>query len=174
VNVEDETISSTSSYHQYANTKVFNLDHEVSVKVKGVKSGFTYYLSRDNNVFDRLGLHLNSILNTAWELIPFSFILDWFVGIGDWLASQTSEKVEPANSYDTRFIEYSISSTLRNENYYVAKTPLTVINSGKSFSRIITDEQHSFALEFNSALNWGQSADLIAIGSKLINSFFRR
>lgn len=26
----------------------------------------------------------------AWELVPFSFVADWFVGIGDYLAAQTA------------------------------------------------------------------------------------
>lgn len=29
-------------------------------------------------------------LTTAWELIPFSFVVDWFVGVGDWLVNQTA------------------------------------------------------------------------------------
>lgn len=26
-------------------------------------------------------------ITTAWELIPFSFVLDWFIGVGNWLES---------------------------------------------------------------------------------------
>lgn len=33
---------------------------------------------------------LDSIVTTAWELLPFSFIADWFIPIGDWL-----ESIEP-------------------------------------------------------------------------------
>jgi len=28
-----------------------------------------------------------SPLDTAWEIIPYSFVLDWFVGVGTWLSS---------------------------------------------------------------------------------------
>lgn len=31
-------------------------------------------------------LHINPV-RTAWELVPFSFIVDWVIGMGDWLAS---------------------------------------------------------------------------------------
>ena len=34
-------------------------------------------------------LRFNPLL-TAWELIPFSFVIDWFVGVGDWLVNQTA------------------------------------------------------------------------------------
>lgn len=27
---------------------------------------------------------------TAWELVPFSFVVDWFANIGDWVLAQTS------------------------------------------------------------------------------------
>lgn len=30
-----------------------------------------------------------SPLTTAWELVPFSFVVDWFVGVGDWLDAIT-------------------------------------------------------------------------------------
>jgi len=32
-------------------------------------------------------LGLTNPVNTAWELIPFSFVVDWFIGIGDYLSS---------------------------------------------------------------------------------------
>lgn len=32
---------------------------------------------------------LDQIAETAWELAPFSFIADWFVGVGDWIAAHT-------------------------------------------------------------------------------------
>lgn len=33
---------------------------------------------------------------TAWELIPFSFVIDWFINVGDWLFSQTSTYIDIA------------------------------------------------------------------------------
>jgi hypothetical protein len=29
-------------------------------------------------------------LSTAWELVPFSFVVDWFVNVGDWISAQSS------------------------------------------------------------------------------------
>lgn len=37
----------------------------------------------------RLGLSLNDVPSAAWELIPFSFVADWFVKIGDWIKAWT-------------------------------------------------------------------------------------
>lgn len=36
-----------------------------------------------NEIDHRFGL--TSVLSTAWELVPFSFVVDWFLTIGDWL-----------------------------------------------------------------------------------------
>jgi len=36
-------------------------------------------------------LGLSRPLTSAWELVPYSFVIDWFVGVGDWLdANQPS------------------------------------------------------------------------------------
>lgn len=36
-----------------------------------------------------LGLDLSQIPKTAWELVPFSFVVDWFVNVGDYLNALT-------------------------------------------------------------------------------------
>jgi hypothetical protein len=35
----------------------------------------------------------------AWEVIPFSFIFDWFVNFGDWLSSLRDGGTDIAQSY---------------------------------------------------------------------------
>lgn len=37
-----------------------------------------------------LGVGLYDPLLTLWELIPFSFVFDWFVGVGEWLEVRSS------------------------------------------------------------------------------------
>lgn len=36
---------------------------------------------------ERYGLDGGHLLSVAWELVPLSFVCDWFLGIGDWLGS---------------------------------------------------------------------------------------
>lgn len=51
-----------------------------------VMDHFTFYLgSYQQSVLDKFGLRLN--LENTWDLIPFSFVVDWFTKIGDMLAS---------------------------------------------------------------------------------------
>ena len=67
-----------------------------------------YNLSNLNlRLFDQVGL--NPFV-TAWELIPFSFVVDWFVNIGDWVQAQTSSLVDLAMQ---RSFCYSIKHELR-------------------------------------------------------------
>lgn len=37
----------------------------------------------------RYGGGINSLPNFLWELVPYSFVVDWFIGIGDWLQAIT-------------------------------------------------------------------------------------
>lgn len=58
-----------------------------SVKVKLRACSYYHF----ENELDRVtsSLRFNPLV-TAWELIPFSFVVDWFVGVGDWLVNQTA------------------------------------------------------------------------------------
>lgn len=47
-------------------------------------------------------------LAIAWELVPFSFVLDWFVNVGDYLSSLTDfVGVELKNASTTTFTTYA-------------------------------------------------------------------
>jgi len=87
--IQEHKVRDCSSHHQAFNLSVFNLDHKTTHK-SGVKSGFTYLLQEESFVLDRLGLHMDSLLNTAWELVPFSFILDWFIDLGGYLKKRSN------------------------------------------------------------------------------------
>lgn len=54
------------------------------------------------------GLGLTNPLQLAWELVPYSFVIDWFTPIGDWLSSLDA-------SLGFKF--YSGSITAREESY---------------------------------------------------------
>jgi hypothetical protein len=55
----------------------------------------------------RWGFSAFDMVRAAWERIPFSFVFDWFVNFGDWLASIREIVLEVEQSYST----YAIDAT---------------------------------------------------------------
>jgi hypothetical protein len=48
------------------------------------------------------------VLRATWERIPWSFVFDWFVNVGDWLASLRDIEIDYAQSYATFAIEAEV------------------------------------------------------------------
>lgn len=45
-------------------------------------------------VVERFGLSAENFLTTAWELIPYSFVVDWFIPVGNYLNKINSTRCE--------------------------------------------------------------------------------
>lgn len=58
-------------------------------QVNKVRCGIYYIdtLDYERRVASNLGLDLWSSPQVMWEVTPFSFVVDWFVNVGDWLAA---------------------------------------------------------------------------------------
>lgn len=88
--------------------------HEVTITEATYKFGYNYVNSVDSRNIDtleNLGLSMRSLLQTAHELIPFSFILDMFVNVGDALKTlDFHSNVNPVNGYSTKRYIVDISS----------------------------------------------------------------
>jgi len=64
----------------------------------------------------RLSDQINiNLFKTAWELIPFSFVIDWFVNVGDVLSAHTSSLYSSA--IERQFCR-SVRSTYSLRTYY--------------------------------------------------------
>lgn len=61
--------------------------------VSQAKAGIIFALREPSSEAERwsrsLGMTSKDILPTAWEIMPFSFVMDWFVNVGDWLSAVT-------------------------------------------------------------------------------------
>lgn len=78
-----------------------------STSVEGiylVKTGATYKLVNPNAAI-RTSLGLNNPLAIAWEVVPFSFVVDWFTQFGNCISAMTDfAGFELTDAYRTDFI----------------------------------------------------------------------
>lgn len=65
----------------------------LSVKDARVAAGIIYTLPTKNHDHwsKQVGVRAEDLLTTIWEVIPASFVVDWFVNIGDWLGAITPQ-----------------------------------------------------------------------------------
>jgi hypothetical protein len=95
--------SSTGTAGQYWSYNRDYLDMKWQSSVKGGFGGAIDVSARsDPNPY---GFGSIDLVRAAWERIPFSFIFDWFVNVGDWLQSLRSLEVAIVQSYATYAIE---------------------------------------------------------------------
>lgn len=79
-----DTIQSTAGSSGYGHKKITEVDWDVKVR-------FDFCPNPDRNVFrtlDQWGIA--NPLQIGWELIPFSFVVDWALPVGDFLSALTA------------------------------------------------------------------------------------
>jgi len=93
-------------------------------------------------VSDDLGLNLQAIPSTIWELVPYSFVSDWFINFGTWLDAVTPRVgVRYLASWAVEKTGYTGLSTLTTSTfdtstcYGVSGTP------GWTFAREVSEKR---------------------------------
>lgn len=88
------------------------------------------YESIAQRLFDQI--QLNPFV-TAWELVPFSFVIDWFVNVGDWLQSQTATLASYASQ---RVACLSIKKDVTSTTFVISKHRWSVTKSSPFHSQV--------------------------------------
>lgn len=86
------------------------------------------------------GLSARDIPNVAWELIPFSFVVDWFYNIGPWInASMPNPSVEVLGNFISRKCSETASRNIVTLIYGSYSTPMAgrVITSYRMLDRVV-------------------------------------
>ena len=91
-----------------SNTKVFR---QGVFKVRGVATGIVYVDIPAIHAASQYGI--TNPLATAWEALPFSFVVDWFVPVGDFINSLGA-------TGGLKFKDYSLTSTIEWEGKITA------------------------------------------------------
>lgn len=142
-------------------------------------------------------------LNTAWELLPFSFVVDWFVNVSDWINAQSSSL---SNIGTDRHYCYSVkvSKTKRvyfRDNHDDRRTLSTgpwIVPYGQVFGQssrsggsderrdyeVFTTSEDSYyrrvfdpsqvTLQISPSMNWKRWADSVALTASQTRDLLRR
>lgn len=79
-NISPTMVSSNAYYRWWVETtRELKATVKAGVRYRIADSSYSQFLSTS------LGLSLDSVPSTIWELVPYSFVVDWFVDVGSWL-----------------------------------------------------------------------------------------
>lgn len=112
-------------------------EYDWSISTK-VSAGVVYTLADLSQAAYKarcLGLNLSSVPAHVWEVIPFSFVVDWFVKVGDWLYATTPnpDVSVKGNWVSTKRVEDN-STVILNAHVHVNNSPATdYFQSGGSY-----------------------------------------
>lgn len=98
-----------------------------------------------------------NLASTAWELIPLSFVVDWFINIGDVISSLTSPNLS--------LREGATYSSKINESLTFTKEGSTshLHIKAQIFKRRVIDPMSHIGLSFNTKLTTFQKIDALAL-----------
>ena len=95
--------------------------------------------------------------STAWELVPLSFVVDWFVNIGDYITALTSHSPH-AQQVATLSYKFEGNATYKEEN-----TGCAVDFVFECYQRIVIDPDDVVALQTRFDMNWKRQLDALAL-----------
>lgn len=116
------------------------------------------------------GTSAHDVLSAAWEIVPFSFIFDWFVNLGDWLASVREIDVSYAQSYATYAIEAKYDFESLNGEMLGENPQISVFRQ----RRVIELEPPSLPLVDKDWANVLRTVDLISLSAAILKSLLQK
>lgn len=99
----------------------------------------------------------SNILTTAWELVPLSFVVDWFVNIGDLLTAISSPNLATSEGA-TAGVKYQFKGHVRNND--INQSCQYEINIYRR--RVINPNNH-IGLNLSFDLSWARKLDALAL-----------
>jgi len=85
-------------------------ENKTIVNIRG-GAGFRYGVKVDPSPY---GSSLTDVIRAGWEVVPLSFIVDWFIGVGDWLTGMRSVSYDLYAGYSTVVYEKETSLRLKS------------------------------------------------------------
>lgn len=174
-----EDADSETGEGSHYNSYVGNFEYETfnSRKVSASAGVLCRMNTWHNPGIDSFGLGANDWAMSAWELVPFSFVVDWFINVGDYL-SAISPKYDIIVLGSWVTIRDEVNQSTRMLNWTHDKSWKTLVNStcGGAAARFHKLEVNRYANpslpwfpQFNIRLNWAKVVDILAL-IKTVNS----
>jgi hypothetical protein len=149
------------------------------------RAGVLYTI--DDNVNELMSVWgIDQPIETVWELIPFSFMIDWFFSVGHVISSWT---INPGLNPLASFITEEHTTTIKSEitGCFQTKditssgnlvTNVGAVSAGCNLTKVITKRrlpspQRSIMPTFNLNLDTAKLIDLAAIGRDLFRTLGR-
>lgn len=141
---------------------------------------------------------------TAWELVPFSFVLDWFVNVGDFIIASTSSDFSMDSAGCTAVKTHvTVEAIVRNavvkeftklwsahafpnasnscQKQDILRTVKFQTNTTESCRTMVIEhyvrkpfDLDASELAFNPSMNWKRSVDAIALSHSPLKNLHRR
>jgi hypothetical protein len=158
VHVEDRDLSSHS-------TTRYEVTGTATV---GVEIGLKYRVS-DERIAGLSALGLTNPLAVAWELLPLSFVIDWFVSVGDFLSGLGAHHgLTFTTGYETHFTRshgHSIKDHYYPVNGYEGEPPSWTCQS-KAHQRFPSADWPSPGIGVSLNLNLSKLVSLLALAQQ--------
>lgn len=186
----------TGSYLPPSTSSYWVKDMVGNVTVRG--EVFQYFTSSE--IARLSGLGVNPLV-TAWELIPYSFVLDWFVNVGNYIAARTCQTwARQKWACLSRRDNYSLRTSLHKpqQNYTVTvsnqlptgwwgsappATPSRIIENPEGdyiYNEVVYDSYSRWVipvayapLQYNPSLNWRRLIDTAVLSLNQLNRIVR-
>lgn len=100
-------------------------------------------------------------LEVAWELVPYSFVVDWFVGVGDYLSNLSA-------FVGLKLVDCSTTYAVKSHCWHVNSEDYTYDIVAKQ--RVVSDVLSNPPIQWGSGLNPKRAMDSLAILQNLLRS----
>lgn len=167
--------SSTAS-NEWTSSGWFNIESEGRTQANCVvRAGVLY--EHVGSVANDLGLELQHVPAAAWEVVPFSFVADWFANIGDYINAITPKAgVRVLSSWCTYRADYvqhvEFTNASFNSSLYPGWSAMSLPSGTFTRSQVVKDRKigieaslvsKTSTINFEKPKDWLHLADSIAL-----------
>jgi hypothetical protein len=160
------TYYDSSSWYKTSQDGAFSVKKRRSYELS-YHVGYIYRVTNANAALSQ-SLGLSDPVSVAWELVPFSFVADWFVNVGDVLEQIG---VFTGKEFITGYETYVCKVLHEAEGGFCTPYLYTILSqrnakAGKMeyyMERKVLSTQPTFGLHLNNGFSWKRSLDAISL-----------